>query len=143
MADSSSSVRHGRAATRIGLAAGFLAFVLVACDPVKGGSSATSATAAAGGCHVICSEATASHGAAAVSPSALVCGVAVNQSTEARAKAGAVAACGHADCVALVWGDNGVVSVAVNNVAYGWGWAADASRTADSRAIASCQSRTP
>jgi len=45
--------------------------------------------------------------------------------------------------VPVVWGDDGVVSVAVNNVAYGWGWAPQASSTADSRAIASCQSRTP
>ncbi len=143
MADSRPTLRHRYAVTLIGLAAGFLTIVVMACGPVKGTTGATSATAAAGGCHVICSAATASHGAAAVSPSALVCGVAVNQSTLVGAKDGAVAACGHADCVPVVWGDNGVVSVAVNNVAYGWGWAVDASSTADSRAIATCQSRTP
>ncbi|HXY41350.1 MAG TPA: DUF4189 domain-containing protein [Vicinamibacteria bacterium] len=142
MADSRPIVRHRHAAALIGLAAGFLT-VLVACSPEKGSTGTTAATAAAGGCHVICSDATSSHGAAAVSPSALVCGVAVNQSTEARAKDGAVAACGRPDCVAVVWGDNGVVSVAVNNVAYGWGWAQDASKTADARAVANCQSRTP
>ncbi len=143
MANSRSTIRRRRAATLIGLAAAFLASVPRACDPQKGGTGVTSATGAAGGCHVICSSATASHGAAAVSPSALVCGVAVNKSTEERAKSGAVAACGHADCVAVVWGDNGVMSVAVNGVAYGWGWAQDASKTADARALASCQSRTP
>jgi len=67
----------------------------------------------------------------------------VNKSTEAAAKSGAIAACGHADCVPVVWGDDGVLSVAVNNVAYGFGWARNASKTADARAIASCESRTP
>jgi hypothetical protein len=54
-----------------------------------------------------------------------------------------VAACGHPLCVPAVWGHDGVASLAVDQVAYGWGWAPQASSTADAKALASCQSRTP
>jgi hypothetical protein len=99
---------------------------------------------AVGVCHVVCSDySSSSYVAIAVSPSSLVCGSAANQATRNDAKRHAVAACGHPDCVPVVWGHDGVAALAVDQVAYGWGWAPQASSTADARAIASCESRTP
>jgi hypothetical protein len=99
---------------------------------------------AAGACHVVCSDfSTSAYVAIAVSPSTLVCGSATNQPTANEAEKRAVAACGRPDCVPAVWGHDGVASLAVDQVAYGWGWAPQASATADAKAIASCQSRTP
>ncbi len=52
-------------------------------------------------------------------------------------------ACGRSDRIPVVWGRRGVAAVAVNGVAYGWGWAPNASSTAEAEAVAHCESRTP
>ena len=122
----------------LGLAAAFLTVALAAC------SQGTTAPEAVGQCQVVCSDySTSSYVAIAVSPSSLVCGSAANLGSADEAKSRAVIACGRGDCVPVVWGHNGVASVAVDRVAYGWGWAPDASSTADSKAISLCESRTP
>jgi hypothetical protein len=123
----------------LGLAAVALTVALVACG---GGNSPTNA--AVGVCHVVCSDFSSSaYVAIAVSPSSLACATAANLPTSEEAQKRAVAACGHADCTPVVWGHDGVASLAEDQVAYGWGWATAASSTADTRAIASCESRTP
>ena len=114
---------------------------LVACGQ---GNSPTATAAEAGPCQIICSDAApSSFVAIAVSPSSLACGQATSSSNGEDAQTLAVKACGHSDCVPVVWGHDGVAAVAVNRVAYGWGWANDASSTAEARATALCQSRTP
>ncbi len=143
MAETVSAKRSFARAIPLGLIAGILAIAPVACG---GGDSPTGASmpVAAGQCHVICGNSSTSlYVAIAVSPSALVCGSAANLPDATEAKKQAVANCGRSDCVPVVWGHGGVASVAVDQVAYGWGWAPDASSTADARAIASCESRTP
>lgn len=126
-------------AMALGLAGLALTVALAACG---GGNSPTSA--AVGVCHVVCSDFSSSaYVAIAVSPSSLACGTAANQPNSEEAQRRAVAACGHADCTPVVWGHDGVASLAEDQVAYGWGWAPAASSTADARAIASCESRTP
>ncbi len=128
----------------LGLVASVLVISIVACGKGNSPTSAMTPNAAAGQCHVICGDSSPSmYVAIAVSPSALVCGSATNLPNADDAKAQAVAACGRGDCVPVVWGRDGVASVAVDQVAYGWGWANAASSTADARAIASCESRTP
>jgi hypothetical protein len=122
----------------LGLVAGFVTFALAACGQ---GNSPTAVSA--GPCHVVCGDYSSLHVAIAVSPSSLVCGTAANLDTLEEAKSQSVAACGRSDCVPVIWGHGGVASVAVNRVAYGWGWAQGASSTADAMAIASCESRTP
>ncbi len=128
----------------LGLIAGLLTIVLVGCGGGSSTSTATQPNAAAGPCHVICSDASPSAFVAiAVSPSALVCGAGVSAGSSEAAKKQAVLVCGHGDCTPVVWGKDGVGAVAVSQNAYGWGWANDASSTAEDRAIALCESRTP
>ncbi|HXK09555.1 MAG TPA: DUF4189 domain-containing protein [Vicinamibacteria bacterium] len=129
---------------RIGLVAGFLTVALAACGQGTSPTSVSGPSGTAGACHVTCSDySTSLYVAIAVSPSTLECGTATNMGTSDAAKKAAVSTCGKGDCVPVVWGQRGVAAVAVDQVAYGWGWAADAASTADSRAIASCVSRTP
>jgi hypothetical protein len=45
--------------------------------------------------------------------------------------------------VPVLWGADGCAAVAVNEVAYGWGWANVSGAVAEARAVAHCQSRTP
>jgi len=118
--------------------------LLAASATVACGQEGSATIPAVGVCHVVCSDySNSSYVAIAVSPSSLVCGSAANQPTRNEAKKQAVAACGRPDCVPVVWGHDGVAASAVDQVAYGWGWAPDASSTAEARAIASCESRTP
>ena len=133
-----------RAGRRWAMLLGLLAAsATIACG--QGESAATPVVGVAVGvCHVTCSDySSTSYVAIAVSPSSLVCGSAVNRATGEAAKRLAVTACGRPDCVPVVWGHDGVAALAVDQVAYGWGWAPQASSTADARAIASCESRTP
>jgi hypothetical protein len=146
MAERTPARPGGYRAKKLGLVAGILSVALVACghedSPTSTGAGGPSAWA--GQCHIICSEySTNQYVAIAVSPSRLLCGSAANLRTLSEAKTRAVATCGQADCVPVIWGQSGVAAVAVNRVVYGWGWAPAASSTADSRAIASCESRTP
>lgn len=140
MAERMTPGRHGGPRViPLGLAAGSLTVALVACG---GGDSPTAVAAAQ--CHVVCSDASPSaYVAIAVSPSSLVCGAAANLGTAEQAKLRATTTCGRSDCVPVIWGHNGVAAVAVNQVAYGWGWAPDASSTAETKAIALCETRTP
>ncbi len=136
--------RSGPRLMAFGLAAGLLTISLVACGGGTSMSTATQPSAAAGQCHVICSDASPSgYLAIAVSPSALVCGAGVSAASSEAAKKQAVLVCGHSDCTPVVWGKDGVGAVAVNQTAYGWGWANDASSTAENRALTLCESRTP
>jgi hypothetical protein len=122
------------------LAAVFLTIALATCGA---GNKTTAPTGSAGACQVACSDySTSEFVAIAVSPSSLVCGSAANLSTLDDAKKRSVAACGRADCVPVVWGHSGVAAVAVDRVAYGWGWAVNSSATAESRAVALCESRS-
>ncbi len=135
--------RPGGSRVTLGLAAGFLTLALAGCSegfsPTEPGQ-----VAAPGQCRVTCSDySTSLYVAIAVSPSALVCGSAANLTTVAAAKKQAVLACGREDCTPVVWGHSGVAAVAVDRLAYGWGWAPNAESTADAKAIASCESRTP
>ena len=141
MAQETMSARPDRPRVMLlGLVAGFLTVALVSCG---GGNSPTTAAVAAQ-CHVSCSDASPSaYVAIAVSPSSLVCGAAANLGTAEQAKLRATTTCGRSDCVPVIWGHNGVAAVAVNQVAYGWGWAPDASSTAETKAIALCETRTP
>ncbi len=131
------------------LSFGFLALASTGCGngtsmtaPNPTGSTGTP-SGSAGTCQVTCSDySTSAFVVIAVSPSSLVCGSAANVSTLDDAKKRAVAACGRSDCVPVIWGRNGVAAVAVDRVAYGWGWAVNASSTADSKAIAMCESRS-
>jgi hypothetical protein len=125
-----------------GLLAVILMVASIACGQGNQGNSPT--TSAVGLCHVVCSDFSSSaYVAIAVSPSSLACGTAANLPTSEEAQKRAVAACGRVDCVPVVWGHDGVAALAEDQVAYGWGWAVAASSTADARAIASCESRTP
>ncbi len=126
--------------TAVWLAAAFLAVTLGACGHDHG---PTAPAVAAGQCHVTCTDfSPSSYVSIAVSPSSLVCGVAANQSTLEAADKQAVVACGQSDCVPVVWGRDGVAAVAVDQVAYGWGWAPQSSSAAEGKAISSCESRT-
>ena len=129
----------GPRARLLGLAAVILTVVSIACGQ---GNSPTSA--AAGACHVVCSDfSTSAYVAIAVSPSSLVCATAANQPTAEAAKVRAVTACGQSDCMPVVWGRDGVAALAEGQAAYGGGWAADAASTADARAIAACEGHAP
>jgi hypothetical protein len=132
------------AATARWLAAGFLTVMLAVTMAACGhGHSPTAERVEAGQCHVTCTDfSPSSYVAIAVSPSSLVCGSAANLPSLADTEKQAVAACGRDDCVPVVWGRDGVAAVAVDQVAYGWGWAPAASSTAERKAIASCESRS-
>ena len=142
MAERMMSARPGGPrAMALGLAGGVLTVALVACGQ---GNSPAAVPVSDAVCQVTCSDASPSaYVAIAVSPSSLVCGQATSPSSGEDAQKRAVATCGHSDCVPVIWGHQGVAAVAVNRLAYGWGWANDASSTAEARAIALCQSRTP
>ena len=100
-----------------------------------------------GPCEVICWACSGQWAAVALSPSTHYCGWSADYSTLAGAKQRAVNECtkissGAADCQSVVWVQNGCAAVAVNRVAYGWGWAGSQS-TAEATAISQCQAHTP